>query len=590
MIFKKAQYLILGILIVCLLGFGGGVASAQPEMAKVLIAFDKTPGNDEQALVHQFGGKVKYSYHLVPAIAAEVPEPAVEGLLHNPHVVSVELDGQKEIDYGEIDISWGVNRIGAGDAHVNGNMGTNVRIAVLDTGIDYTHFELDINYAGGYDFVNGDSDPMDDNGHGTHCAGIIAAEYNEEGVVGVAPEASIYAIKVLNENGIGYDSDIIAGIEWAVDNDIQITSNSYGGGGHSSLLELAFDNAYEAGILSIAAAGNNGQGEDNVSYPARYGSLIAVSATDKDDDIARFSSRGPSVELSAPGWFIYSTILDNAFAKKSGTSMSCPHVAGTATLILSAHPDWSNQEVRDWLCENAEDLGNPGRDNNYGYGLVNASAISGSQPYLSVSVSTDETEYEYGYDSILIVTAIVKDKDDNPITNIPTHSFATRVNQVSQDANFVETDISGTYQGNLDISFLEKGNHGISVVITVGDLEGRGVTTFAVVTQKMIARDTSFQLVPKGKKGFQLMFETTIMDSRGNALEGVKVSMFFDGTGINKFLNVSIYTDANGYACYYLKGRPKAGKTYCGQVSASLEGYEYDRENSTSKVCYTHLK
>ena len=162
----------------------------------VIIGFESTPGHADKAMVHGHGGDIKYSYTIINAIAAKLPEPAIENIQKNPRVTYVEMDGEVHTLDDELNSSWGVKRIGAGTVHDSGNKGTGVNVAIIDTGIDYTHSDLNDNYIGGYDFVNGDSDPMDDNGHGTHCAGIVAAEDNGKGVVGVAPEAHLYAVKV----------------------------------------------------------------------------------------------------------------------------------------------------------------------------------------------------------------------------------------------------------------------------------------------------------------------------------------------------------------------------------------------------------
>ncbi len=162
----------------------------------VIIGFKSTPGPADKAMVRGHGGDIKYSYTIINAIAAKLPEQAIENIQRNPRVTYVEMDGEVHTLDTELDNSWGVKRIGAGTVHDSGNKGTGVNVAIIDTGIDYTHSDLNDNYIGGYDFVNGDSDPMDDNGHGTHCAGIVAAEDNGKGVVGVAPEAHLYAVKV----------------------------------------------------------------------------------------------------------------------------------------------------------------------------------------------------------------------------------------------------------------------------------------------------------------------------------------------------------------------------------------------------------
>jgi len=381
---NKRFLLSLGIVLALLLSLVGPTAAAaqSPQTVKVLIGFDRQPGPNEEGIVRGAGGTIKYTYHLVPAIAASVPETAIQGLSRNPRVVSIEPDIKVYAIDAELDNTWGVKRIGAGVVHDGGNKGATVKVAVIDSGIDYTHTDLDANYAGGYDFVNGDSNPIDDNGHGTHVAGTIAAEDNDIGVVGVAPEARISGLKVLGAAGSGSYSDVIAALEWTVDNGIQVTNNSYGSSGDpGATVKAAFDNAYAAGVIHIAAAGNSGNppgNGDNVIYPARWDSVIAVAATDESDSRARWSSTGPDLELAAPGVSISSALLGGSYGEKSGTSMASPHVAGTAALVIATGISdtngngWVNDEVRQKLLETADDLGDPGLDTKYGYGLVDA--------------------------------------------------------------------------------------------------------------------------------------------------------------------------------------------------------------------------
>ncbi|MFC1861231.1 S8 family serine peptidase [Chloroflexota bacterium] len=350
------------------------VAASPPEMVKVLIGFDRQTGSNEAAIVRGAGGSIKHTYHLVPAIAASIPEAAIQGLLRNPKVTHIEPDITVYAIDTELDNSWGVKHIGSGTVHDGGNKGAGVKIAIIDSGIDYNHSDLDANYAGGYDFVNNNPDPMDIDGHGTHVAGTIAAEDDGVGVVGVAPDAEIYALKVL-EGGTGDYSDVIAALQWAVDNGIQVTNNSYGSAGYpGDTVRDAFNNAYTAGVINIAAAGNEGippgRG-DNVIYPARWDSVVAVAATDVSNERARWSSTGPAVELSAPGVNINSTLPGGGYGGMSGTSMASPHVAGTAALVIAAGIT-GNDVVRQQLIDTADDLGDTGLDPKYGYGLVDA--------------------------------------------------------------------------------------------------------------------------------------------------------------------------------------------------------------------------
>ena len=402
------------------------VAAQPPEMVKVLIGFDRQPGSDEEGIVRGAGGAIKYTYHLVPAIAASVPEAAVEGLLRNPRVTSIEPDITVYAIDAELDNAWGVKHIGAGIVHDGGNKGAGVKVAIIDSGIDYTHPDLDANYAGGRDFVNNDNDPMDDDGHGTHVAGTVAAEDNDIGVVGVAPEARIYALKVL-EGGTGSYSDVIAAIEWAVYNGIQVTNNSYGSSGYpGDIVKAAFDNAYAAGVLHVAAAGNSGNPPgkgDNVIYPARWDSVLAVAATDENDDRASFSSTGLDVELAAPGVAINSTLPGEDYGKGSGTSMASPHVAGTAALVIATGitdangNGYINDEVRQRLDETADDLGNLGRDPKHGYGLVDADeAALPSTGVPSVSITSPAEASTFHVKEPITFSGTASDPEDGDLT------------------------------------------------------------------------------------------------------------------------------------------------------------------------------
>src|SRR5262245_8069232 len=243
----------------------------------VLIGFKGSLTADDDAVVRAAGGRVKYRYRIVPAIAASLPERALAALEAHARIAVVEPDVAIHAVDAELDNSWGVKRIGAGDVHATGIRGAGVKVAILDSGVDYTHPDLAANYGGGWDFVGNDADPFDDNFHGTHVAGTIAARDDDAGVVGVAPEATIYALKVLDANGNGSFSNVLAALDWVVSHGAQVTSNSYGSAQDPGVLvRQAFDNAANAGVVHIAAAGNSGncQGTgDNVIFPAKYDSV-----------------------------------------------------------------------------------------------------------------------------------------------------------------------------------------------------------------------------------------------------------------------------------------------------------------------------
>ena len=280
-------------------------------------------------------------------------------------------------------VPWNIEMVGA-DRVWGRVTGAGVRVAVLDTGIDDDHPDLSV--FGGASMVPGSTSWDDDQGHGTHCAGIIGARHNDAGVVGVAPESRLYAVKVLNNAGSGYLSWILAGMGWAEQNGMDVVSMSLGSNvdDPDAPCTLAYQRAAErldaAGCITVAAAGNNGRDPDNpwVGNPARCAGFMAVAAVDRNKNLAAFSSRGPAglcsgcgVEIAAPGVSINSTTRDGGYGLKSGTSMACPHVSGAAALLKELHPTWSPATIRARLRATADDLGVPGNDINFGSGLLN---------------------------------------------------------------------------------------------------------------------------------------------------------------------------------------------------------------------------
>ena len=286
---------------------------------------------------------------------------------------------------------WGPIQIEA-DKAWDKTLGNNsILVAVLDTGVDYTHADIKDNYVDlGYDWVNNDDDPMDDHWHGTHCAGIIAAVINNSiGIAGLA-QVSIMAEKVLTSDGFGYWDWIASAIIDATDKGADIISMSLGGYEYSHLVHEAVQYAYSKGVLLVAAAGN-----DNWNakfYPAAYDEVIAVSATDQFDQKAYFSNYGDWIELAAPGVSIYSTV-PGGYAYASGTSMACPHVAGLAALVMSYFPNKTNEWVRLWLRYTADDLGELGFDEIYGFGRINARKALEEPPLHEIMIINWEKPY-----------------------------------------------------------------------------------------------------------------------------------------------------------------------------------------------------
>ena len=267
-------------------------------------------------------------------------------------------------------LPWGVDRIDA-DLSWGTTTADNVRVAVVDTGIDLDHPDLQGNIKGGINTIYSWRTADDDNGHGSHVAGIIAAVNNSIGVVGVGYQIDLYAVKVLNSNGSGYVSDIIEGIQWSVNNGINVINMSLGTTSDIQSFHDAVTAAKNAGITVVSAAGNSGPGDNTVIYPAKYPESIAVAATNSSDGQPSWSSRGPEVDIAAPGNSILSTYRGGGYTTLSGTSMATPHVAGAAAMVLSNHPGFTPSQVQTHLQNNAEVL--PGLSSNQqGSGLVDA--------------------------------------------------------------------------------------------------------------------------------------------------------------------------------------------------------------------------
>lgn len=247
-----------------------------------------------------------------------------------------------------------------------------IKVAVIDTGVQLDHPEFQGKILKGYNVLNGSNNADDDNGHGTHVAGIIAAHINNnEGIAGMTANNPIIPIKGIGADGSGSSFDIAKGIKWATDHGAKVINLSVGNYNPSEVLHDAIKYAYEKDVVMIAATGNDNTSQP--SYPAAYPEVIGVSAIDGNKKRATFSNYGQSLDVVAPGVDIPSTYMNYEYAQLSGTSMACPHVTGLATLIRSVNPSLKNHQVMKIIKQSSDDLGSPGRDDYYGYGLINVS-------------------------------------------------------------------------------------------------------------------------------------------------------------------------------------------------------------------------
>lgn len=266
-------------------------------------------------------------------------------------------------------------QIGAGVAWEKGIEGAGVRVAILDTGIVATHPELSSRIVQTASFTGGDGTDLQ--GHGTHVAGIVASQGLEDSASkGVAPGANLLTAQVCDERGLCLESNVIAGLEWALGRGAKVINLSLGGdsfGDHCDTdpLAAAVNDVVARGAVVVASAGNTGGG---VGSPACASSAIAVGAVDGNDARASFSSVGTALDLMAPGVSIYSTYISSPYQRLSGTSMASPHVAGAVALVLAKDPSLDPAGVSLLLTSTAKDLGNPGFDNDTGYGRVDVAS------------------------------------------------------------------------------------------------------------------------------------------------------------------------------------------------------------------------
>ncbi|BCY13908.1 S8 family serine peptidase [Actinoplanes sp. L3-i22] len=273
---------------------------------------------------------------------------------------------------------WDLAAMRATDAWQK-STGAGVTVAVIDTGVDATNVDLAGKVLTGWDATTdkagGNIDP---NGHGTHVAGTIGAVTgNTVGVSSVAPDTKILPVRVLGANGSGYMSDAAEGIVWAADNGAQVINMSLGSSSKLTAVSNAVAYARSKGVTVVAAAGNERGSGSPISYPAADAGVIAVAATDSSDKVASYSNAGSYVDVAAPGSAILSTYpsaLGKSYATMSGTSMASPHVAALAALLKAAQPSLTPDQIEQAMEKSAVDLGTAGKDNDFGYGRVDAVA------------------------------------------------------------------------------------------------------------------------------------------------------------------------------------------------------------------------
>lgn len=363
---------------------GSSTASAPSDSAPAGAAASGGPGG-VVLVAEDAQGRPEIVDTTVAAAAAVAEDLESDGSLD---VVAFELPSQVALTASEVAANdpyrsqqWGLDDLAIESAWSH-SAGAQVDIAIVDTGVAATHPDLRGRVCSGVAFLAGDGvartgkGAADPQGHGTHVAGIAAAATSDGvGVAGVAPRARLVPVRVMDDSGRGYASDVARGIVWAVDHGAEVINLSLGGPGTPSM-ESAVDYALGHGVVVVAAAGNDGPG-GQASFPGAFDGAIAVASYDRGGAVSSFSTRGTYVDVAAPGRSILSSLRTGDWGFMSGTSMATPHVAGLAALLMADDPSRTPSQVRQRIESTAVDAGASGRDTAYGVGRIRPTAALG---------------------------------------------------------------------------------------------------------------------------------------------------------------------------------------------------------------------
>jgi subtilisin family serine protease len=522
----------------------------EEKTAEVVVVYKNDKGKQK---VLEKAIKVIDSFGTLKAINVVLSESALNLLAKDTGISYIERKIEKEVKLLGTPGQWNVEAINAPKAWEQGFTGQGVKVAIIDTGIAQ-HEELP-NVVKRVSFVEDDpataineSSTLDHNGHGTHVAGIVGAkmggpELFERDIVGVAPNVSLYSLKVMDEDS-GTVLDLIEAIDWAIANNMDIINLSLGLTTHVQLLQDAVDRANRAGILVVAAAGNDGNGS-SVNYPAKYNSVIAVSSVDWDKVISSFSSTGIENEFTAPGSDFVSNmhiISTSPFLEKytgmGGTSQAAPHVTGFLTLLMQKNPQKTASEIRMELRKYVDDLGVPGRDELYGYGLINYLSYDGTPPVVPTinPVADNMTNISGKTEPYAIVNLYTGGKYQKSTTADQNGSFnfAVEKQKAGTEIKVTATDNSGNVSGTSVVIVIDKTAPGMPILNPVTDqstVVGGKTEPFSIVSfyisgkpQSTASADQygnfSFKIF-KQKAGTEL--KVTAADKAGNVSDAKAV-------------------------------------------------------------------
>jgi subtilisin family serine protease len=350
-------------------------------LRKIVVFQAGVDDGQKEAALKKHGNFLKHLRAADSSVVELSSETAVESLKKEPGVLRVDNDDILEAQGKAAPppaqtLPWGIDRIDAELAWTV-STGNAVKVAILDSGIDLYHPDLGGNIKGDVNIITPSKSGNDDNGHGSHVAGIAGAINDAIGVVGGSHQIYLYAVKFLNSRGTGRTSDAIDGIDWCIANGIKVINMSFGNSARNESLEAAIGRAHDAaGIVMIAASGNSGGA---VLYPAAYEKVIAVTAVAQGDSFYTSSCTGSQIDFTAPGVNIYSTYKSGAYATKTGTSMAAPHVTACAALILAKYGgSLSPAQVRTKLDSSAVPVAGL-TSNQQGKGCINANTLVTTQ-------------------------------------------------------------------------------------------------------------------------------------------------------------------------------------------------------------------
>jgi subtilisin family serine protease len=525
-----------------------------------------------------------------PGFSAPLSPQAAHALANNPNVELIEA--AHEVHAIADTLPSGIDRIDADQAHTGGATGAGATVAIVDTGIDLDHTDLvdRVNTALSNTFVSKGKTTVngeDDHGHGSHVAGTVAASANGAGVIGVAPGASLVALKVLNKRGLGSSADIIAALDFITAHNnaaasyadmIHIANLSLGGNGSDS--DSAYRRAFEATVASgcfvVVAAGNETDDAAN-HVPAAYDAVFTISAMNPANDVfASFSNYGADVDMAAPGVSTLSTYLNNQYATFSGTSMASPHVAGAAALyvgqnLVTLTKTSAVNTIRNTLLGSGEAIIMAG-DTKDGIHepLVDAEAVLGSitppTPALNVSMTTDKSSYT-DQDLQAILTVSPRDEIGDLVQGLAASAFV-----VSGAPVIGFSESAGNYAITIDISgFTPDTDYAVTVDVTDSRSLSDSVTTNIrrATAVTVFISNISYELIFKNLRVY-----ITVRDLSGNTVSGAEVNftLNLDGAPFRSYLGT---TGSNGQLSARVGGAKKGSYTTTIN-SVTRDGVVYD--------------